>query len=198
MKKELQPGSIILVHNKGFLPSMIRKHMRLYGNLYNKGYYVDYNHAEVIVKGVNDGLMYTFSARASGGEMSLAGEYYKENPDILIMEPLVSISEAENERLWSYAIDVCFINKRKYQYNNFFAWIHALKVQMTFPFMSKQKKEKLMKMMFRKGDGTIYCFEIGSRAARLIDRGHGDPDMVSIYDIYENLYYKPSIKLYVY
>jgi len=90
---------------------------------------------------------------------------------------------------------VCFINKRKYQYNVFFAWIHALKIQTTFPFLSKRAKERMMKSIFRKGDASISCYEISIRSSYLLDRGHGDPDMPSVYDLYENPYYKPSIQL---
>ena len=191
----LQPGSIVLIHNEGFIPSMIRKHMRLYGNLHNKGYYVDYNHSEVIVKGVNDGMMYTFSARASGGEMSLAGEYYEKNPNHLILKPITPLSEKENEALWMYAVDITYLNKRKYQYSMFFGWIHALKVYMTFPFLSTRAKNRLINKVFGSDDSKIYCFEVALLSAKLIDRYQGNTNIASIYDIYENPYYKPLIDL---
>jgi len=170
----MKPGSIILIKSKGFLPDQIRMHMAIYAKQTGRKP-LPYNHAECVV--LYRGNLVSMGARSGGAEISPLADYLKAHPDHLILEPVQDLNSQELWNLESYADQVCFIDKRPYQYLMFLGWIAKLKTWGRLQWGNRTDKR-------------VYCFELAARCARVSGRWDGSVELVSVYDLFENKHFK--------
>lgn len=172
----MKPGSILYVRTEGFIPDAIRKYMKRWGKITGRKYSLPWNHMETIIR--YRGNLVSVGARKGGCEMTALDEYLSKHPNHLISPPVLDLSEEDMIEQEKYAEEVCFINKRKYQFLMFLAW--DLKVR-TFGLLSI-------------GDWTDikdYCFELALRFAAKAKRYDGGFDkLISIYEAWENKHFK--------
>ena len=168
------PGTILLIRSKGFIPDQIRLHMKVLARQF-KTDPLPYNHAEVIV--MYEGQLMSMGARAGGAEMTPLIEYLDKHSDFIPLFPVEPLTVDEVKQLEDYARDVCYTNKRRYQYGMFFAWIAKLK---TWGRLNWGEK----------GNARVYCFELANDTSLLLHRGGVKDKLISVYDLWENLKYR--------
>lgn len=178
MKNRELVGSIVLVKGDTFLSKAIIAHMKLYGKTKKKGYDLEYSHAEFIYEDEN-GVLMTCGARDGGDKVSTVEDYYSVHDNYMILMPVIRLTDEEVVKLREYVKDVTVTNKRKYQWTNFLSWIHYIK---TFGKWWIGKFD----------DRSHYCYELAARAAKLLKMCNWNPNITSIYHLYENPYYKPT------
>lgn len=168
----MKPGSIILVKTKGFLPDQIRLHMAIYAKQTGRKP-LPYNHAEIVVS--YKGELVSMGARSKGAEITLLDEYLSKHPDHIVLEPVMDLTPLQVVILEDYCHEVCFEDKRPYQYLMFLGWIAKIKARFNWG---------------EKGDKRVYCYELAALCAKRVNRWDGDIGLVSVYDLYENKHYK--------
>lgn len=172
----MKPGSTILVIGKGILADAIRAHMDILGRQTGRPYRLDYTHSEKVV--LVDDQLQACGSRQRGATMSPVAEYLKNHPHFLILDPVIDLTPDQIKSQAEYAILLCRLNKRKYQFGNFLAWILYLKTWGKIAIMGKTDKKN-------------YCFELTWHFDKLVEResSHDGP-FISIFDLFENTHFK--------
>ena len=169
----MKPGTTLLIRHEGFIPNQIRLHMKLFGRQMRKDYFPQENHAETVV--LFKGHLMSVGARKGGAELTPLSEYLKQHPHYKALIPVVDLSQEEIQAQEAYTQEICFDNKRKYQFGMFADWIMFLKLRLS---------------IMGKSDKKVYCFELAGRYANLVGRWGKWEEPISIYDFYENEHFK--------
>jgi hypothetical protein len=181
-EQKLLVGAIVLTEGESFISDAIVEHLRIYAHQEHMSYTLPYSHGEILISW--NGELYTMGAREHGAEMTLASEYYKGKEGKYVVLPcVVPLTDKEIAKLEAYANDVCYVHKRKYQYQNLFAFIEWIKWY--------RKKN-----IFQLGDKKVYCFELVARCLYLVRRWRGSLNIVTSYHLWESKFnFKSDIKL---
>lgn len=165
-------GSIVLERGTTFIAKQIMLHMKLYAKQTNRKF-LPYSHAETLI--YHKGVMYTVGARSTGTEISIANEYYRDVEEYLILVPVTPLSSFEGGTLYDTWLK---LDIAKYHYGSFLSWITYLKIGW---WISNKKAIR------------NNCYKLAAKFSNAINRWPRGKsvDMVSIYDHYENMNYKP-------
>lgn len=169
-------GTVLLIRSKGFIPDQIRLHMAILAKRLHREP-LPYNHAETVV--MYKGQLMSMGARGGGAEMTPLIEYLDKHPDFIALEPAQPLTDMEVMQLEAYADEVCFRNKRPYQYFIFLGWVAKLK---TWGRLNWGEK----------GDKRLYCYEAAALCAKHLNRWQGQIKLVSIYDLFDNIHYRKA------
>lgn len=195
----MKPGSTIFVYHTGFLPAAIRFHMKLWRFVIGKKYTLPWNHVEKVVPitinswirffqddygqpstndiiSIDDGTMFILmscSARTKGAEMTPLSIYLKEHPVHQVKQPLKSLDITQAYQLQAYALDMCFLNPRKYEKIMFLKWVK--RIQTLGGYNPKHTDDK-----------QVYCFEIVNEFDKLLGLAPDQDGLVDIYQLWEN------------
>lgn len=195
----MKPGATIFVYHTGFLPAMIRAHMKLWRRITGRDYSLPWNHTEKVVPihpvvyskymeplygpprtedmYLNDWIMVSCSAREKGGEMTPLSIYLEEHPVHHIKVPLIPLSPGQMKRMETYALDICFFNKRKYEKMMFLKWVK--RIQTLGGYNPKRTDDK-----------QIYCYEVVNEFDKLTGLTENKDGLVDIYQLWENPNFK--------
>lgn len=198
----MKPGSTIYVYHTGFLPAMIRFHMKLWRFIIGKKYTLPWNHTEKVVPitmnswntyfqddygqpSTNDiisisGTLFILmacSARAKGAEMTPLSVYLKDHPVHQVKQPVIDLTLIQANKLERYAIAMCFIYQRKYEKMMFLKWIKRIQ---TLGGYNPRHTD----------DREVYCFEIVNEFDRMMGLAPDRDGLVDIYQLWENPNFK--------
>ena len=175
-------GSIVLVEGDSWLSRRIIDHMKLYARLTGRKYYLPYSHAETLIW--FDGELCTTGARPHGAEILPFDEYYR-GKRYRILRPYTELDEWESTQLTEQAVTWAAKYHRPYQFFNFIAWIHNIKMNAF--------KQQSRAWIGPDSDRKMYCYEMAARLADVTGRWPKGKslEVVSVYDLFENNNYVP-------
>ena len=150
--KELS-GFQVFEEGEAFLSRRIMEHMKEYAR--QNGYeYLPYSHAETLLWDEKLRQLFTVGAREKGVEITPVEQYYTHGHNLMLMEPVRPFDYIDNRIAMAYARS---IEDHKYQKLNFISWVNEIK---SFGLIK----------LYRKGDITVYCYELNGRISKIVER----------------------------